>query len=79
MVLSNSPSSSETGDRREGSNTQTKSWEGPSVLGLANGSMSYSMPNQSLVNGSLGFPGDPTSLMAAMGSQIGQMPYDVSE
>lgn len=41
--------------------------------------MSYSMPNQSLVNGSLGFPGDPTSLMAAMGSQIGQMPYDVSE
>ena len=34
----------------------------------------FSMSNNALVNGNLGYPPDPSSLMAAMGSQ---MPYEV--
>jgi hypothetical protein len=76
MVLSNSPSSNETNDRRDAGSSQSKAWENPSVISLVapNGALGFSMSNNGLVNGTLGYPPDPSSLMAAMGSQ---MPYEV--
>lgn len=64
MVLSNSPSSNEPNEQRE-NNAQSNIWENPPMpMGL-----SFPMPNPSLVNSSL-YPPDPSSFMAAMGSQI---------
>lgn len=72
MVLSNSPSSNETSEQRE--NGQSNVWENPPLsMGLVpNGSLGFSLPNPSLVSNSI-YPADPSSFMAAMGSQ---MPFD---
>lgn len=90
MVLSNSPGSSgnETSTDRRGpaiiassstgstNTTQTKPWDNPAMMSMVgNGALGgFPMHNPGLVNGSM-YPGDPSSLMAAMGSQ---MPFDVS-
>ena len=73
MVLSNSPSSNETNEQRE--NGPSNVWENPPLsMGLVpNGSLGFSLPNPSLVSNSI-YPADPSSFMAAMGSQ---MPFDV--
>ena len=73
MVLSNSPSSNETNEPRE--NVQSNVWENPPLsMGLVpNSSLGFSLPNPSLVSNSI-YPADPSSFMAAMGSQ---MPFDV--
>ena len=70
MVLSNSPSSNETNEQRE-NNAQSNMWE----MGLVpNGSLGFSLPNPaSLVSNTI-YPTDPSSFMAAMGSQ---MSFDV--
>ena len=69
MVLSNSPSSSinEPAQHREAAKVQpTGVWENPALNPMAG--LGFSLPNPAL------YPNDPSSFIAAMGSQ---MPFDV--